>query len=167
MHFRLEVVILEIENLKFHLSMPKPTPESFDLAQLPALALQVIKAAKFPFLSTMDGDQPRLRPVSPVRTDGFTIYIANLRSYNKTAQIAANPKVELCYMDPEHNQVRITAVAEVVKDRALLEEIWEKNRLLEHYLGSIDNPELIVYKMVPNQVLFMKEWALEYHNVPL
>ena len=33
---------------------------------------------------------PRLRPVSPVRTDGFTVYVANLRSYAKTAQIETN-----------------------------------------------------------------------------
>ena len=46
-------------------------------------------------LASIDGDQARLRPVSPVRVDGFTIYVANLRVYHKTAQIAANPKVEL------------------------------------------------------------------------
>src|SRR4051812_24426056 len=83
----------------------------------------VIKAAKFPFLATMDGDQPRLRPVSPVRVDGFTIYVANLRSYGKTHEIAANHKVELCYLDENHDQVRITGMAEILTDRALLEEI--------------------------------------------
>lgn len=147
--------------------MPKPSPDPVDPAQLVSLAQQVIQSAKFPFLSTMDGDQARVRPVSPVRTDGFTIYIANLKSYGKTAQIAANPKVELCYMDNEHDQVRITAIAEVVTDRPLLEDIWAKNRLLQHYLGSIDNPELVVYKMLPQEVKYMKEWALDYHQVPL
>ncbi|MEM7372607.1 MAG: pyridoxamine 5'-phosphate oxidase family protein [Bacteroidota bacterium] len=146
--------------------MPKPTPDPVDPTQLVSLAQAVITSAKFPFLSSMDGEQARVRPVSPVRTDGFTIYIANLKSYAKTAQIADNPKVELCYMDSEHDQVRITAIAEVVTDRALLEEIWASNRLLQHYLGSIDNPELIVYKMVPKKVTYMKEWALEYHLVP-
>ncbi len=51
------------------------------------------------------------------------VYVANLRNYHKTVEIAANPKVELGYMDGEHNQVRITGVAEVVTDRALLDEI--------------------------------------------
>ena len=147
--------------------MPKPQAATVDPDQLPALAAAVIKQAKFPMLATMAGDQPRLRPVSPVRVDGFTIYIANLRSYQKTTQIAANPKVELCYMDGEHNQVRITGLAEVLDDRPLLEDIWQKNRLLEHYLGSIDNPQLIVYKVVPNRVTYMQEWALDYWEVPL
>lgn len=147
--------------------MPKPQPAKIDPDQLPVLAADVIQKAKFPMLATMDGDQPRLRPVSPVRVDGFTVYIANLRVYKKTAQIEANAKVELCYMDGDHNQVRITGIAEVLNDRPLMEDIWQKNRLLEHYLGSIDNPQLIVYKVIPNRVTYMQEWALEYWEVPL
>lgn len=118
-------------------------------------------------LSTMDGDQPRVRPVSPVRTDGFVVYVANLKSYGKTSEIEINPKIELCYLDEDHNQVRITGKAEVVRDRKLLEEIWNANRLLQHYLGSIDNPQLIVYKMNPIRVRFMLEWALQYYEVPV
>jgi uncharacterized pyridoxamine 5'-phosphate oxidase family protein len=123
--------------------------------------------AKFPVLATMDGDQPRVRPVSPVKTEGFTVYVANLRSYNKTKEIAANPKVELCYLDGNHDQVRITGVAEVLTDGAVLEEIWNTNPLLRRYLGTPENPALIVYRIRPLRVRYMKEWALEYFEVPV
>ncbi len=123
--------------------------------------------AKFPQLASLDGDQPRLRPVSPVRVDGFTVYVANLRFYNKTREIEANPKVELCYMDSQHDQVRITGTAEPLTDRPLLESIWKDNPLLKHYLKSIDNPDLIIYRITPIRVRYMQEWALEYHEVPL
>lgn len=136
-------------------------------AELPALALATMKAAKFPMLASIDGDQPRLRPVSPVKTEGFTVYVANLRSYHKTGEIAANPRVELCYLDPNHHQVRITGVAEVVTDLSLLHAIWETNPLLRAYLGTPDNPELIVYCIKPNRVRYMQEWALEYHEVEI
>jgi general stress protein 26 len=91
--------------------------------------------------------------------------VANLRSYHKTQEIAANPRVELCYLDGGHNQVRITGLAEIVTDRPLLEEIWNANPLLRQYLGHLDNPGLIVYRIVPHQVRYMREWALEYHEV--
>ena len=96
-----------------------------------------------------------------------TVYVANLRGYHKTQEIAANPKVELCYLDDKHDQVRITGVAEVLTDRALLQDIWDTNPLLRQYLGSLDNPELIVYRVRPERVRFMREWALEYMDVPL
>ncbi|SKA88751.1 General stress protein 26 [Prosthecobacter debontii] len=143
--------------------MPAPAP--FDPADLPSLAQATLKAAKFPVLATVEGDQPRVRPVSPVRTEGFVVYVANLRRYGKTAELAANPKAELCYTDDDHNQVRITATAEILTDRALLEDIWNSNALLRTYLRDINNPELIIYKFTPTRVRYMKEWALEYHEV--
>jgi general stress protein 26 len=147
--------------------MAQPQPKPIDPTELPALALATMKAAKFPMLATIDGDQPRLRPVSPVRTEGFTVFVANLRRYGKTAEIAVNPKVELCYTDDEHNQVRITAVAEVLEDAELLAEIWAGNPLLRAYLRTPDNPELIIYHLKPNRVRYMREWALEYFEVPI
>ena len=147
--------------------MPAPVPKPIDPAELPALAMATMRAAKFPMLASMDGDQARVRPVSPVRTDGFTVYVANLKSYHKTGEISANPKVELCYLDPDHNQVRITGCAEVVTDRALIDEIWQENALLRAYLGSPDNPVFMLYRIVPDQVRYMREWALEYHVVPV
>src|SRR3954469_11284473 len=110
--------------------MTKPAPEPVDPARVADLARAVLQADRFPAFATIDGEQPRVRPVSPVRTDGFTVYVANLRGYHKTQEIAANPRVELCYLDEKHDQVRITGVAEVITDLALLGEIWDANPLL-------------------------------------
>jgi general stress protein 26 len=145
--------------------MTKPTPQLIDPSRVRQLALAVVAADRFPHLASIDGDQPRLRPVSPVKTDGFTVYVANLRVYHKTQEIAANPKVELCYLDDGHNQVRISGTATIVTDRALLEEIWNANPLLRQYLGSLDNPQIIVYRIDPTRVRYMQEWALEYYEV--
>lgn len=143
------------------------TSDSPSAAELPDLAQAVMRRAKFPCMATVDAGQPRVRPVSPVRTDGFTVYVANLRRYRKTEELSVNPCLELCYLDENHDQVRITGVAEVVGDAVLLAEIWNSNPLLRKYLGTADNPELIVYCIRPTQVKYMKEWALEYHLVPL
>jgi general stress protein 26 len=145
----------------------KPMPEPVAPEAVFDLATAVVKADRFPHLASIDGDRPRVRPVSPVRTDGFTVYVANLRSYHKTQEIDANPHVELCYLDDNHDQVRISGRAVIVTDRALLQEIWDANPLLRNYLGSIDNPTLIVYRIAPERVRYMKEWALDYHDVPL
>jgi len=147
--------------------MAKPAAEPVDPACVTELALAVLRADRFPYLATAAGDQPRVRPVSPVRTDRFTVYVANLRSYHKTGEIAAQPKVELCYLDDHHDQVRITGVAEVVTDTAILHQVWDDNPLLRQYLGRIDNPEFILYRITPNRVRYMQEWALEYYEVPI
>jgi uncharacterized pyridoxamine 5'-phosphate oxidase family protein len=147
--------------------MSQPTPKPVDPSEVRALALATLKRAKFPVLATVEGDQPRVRPVSPVKTEGFTIYVANLRRYGKTAQLAANPKAELCYTDDDHHQVRITATASILTDPVMLKEIWDGNPLLRAYLRTPDNPELVIYVFTPNEVRYMREWALEYHTVPI
>ncbi|MFO0886301.1 MAG: pyridoxamine 5'-phosphate oxidase family protein [Pirellulales bacterium] len=146
--------------------MSKPQPVPVSPEQAIELAKQIVATWRFPMLATMDGNFPRVRPVSPVLTEGFVVYVANLRLYHKTEEIAANPAVELC-MNEEHHQVRISATAEIVGDQEILARIWESNPLLRSYLKTPDNPQLIVYRMVPNRVRFMQEWALQYVEIPL
>jgi general stress protein 26 len=143
---------------------PTPAPVPDDLR---ALALATMRDARFPVLATIDGDQPRARPVSPVRTTGFTVYVASFRSSHKTGEIEQNARVELCYMSEGHDQVRVTGIADLVTDRTVIREIWDTNPLLRSFLGTMDNPEFMLYCITPTQVRFMREWALEYHDVPL
>ena len=145
----------------------KPRPEPVDPGRLYELAHTVIREAKFPMLATVDPEgQARVRPVSPVRVDeDFTIYVANLAVYQKTREIAANPKVELAYLSPDHDQVRITGVATIETDPEVITAIWEKNPLLRQYLGTPENPQFVLYRIDPKRVRFMREWALEYLEV--
>ena len=48
-----------------------------------------------------------------------------------------------------------------------LQEIWDENPLLQQYLQTIDNPQFILYQIVPRRVRYMREWALEYYDVPV
>ena len=145
------------------MKLPIPVPES----ELEDVALETMRKAKFPMMATNDGQQPRVRPVSPVRTEGFTVYIASMRSSGKTAELEANDRTELCYLSEDHDQVRITGPARPVTDSATRQSIWEANPLLRAYLGDIDNPEFLLYAVHPERVRFMREWALDYHEVPL
>ncbi|MDG2383671.1 MAG: pyridoxamine 5'-phosphate oxidase family protein [Pirellulaceae bacterium] len=147
--------------------MTRPEVPSLTNEQAFELARNVVRSCRFPQLATCDGDQPRLRPVSPVRTDDFVVYIANLRSYQKTKEIAANPQVELCYLSDTHDQVRISGLAKIVDDQSLLKTIWAENPLLRQYLGSVDNPELIIYRIQPKRIRLMQEWALSYYEIPI
>ena len=147
--------------------MPKPTPAPVTPEQLPELARAVLKADRFPILATVDGDQPRARPITATWTDGLTVYFANLKRFHKTQEIAANAKVELCFLDKNDDQVRLTGVAELVTDRATQEEAFQRDALLRQYLKSPDNPEFTLYRVRPTRVRFMREWALDYFEVPL
>ena len=145
----------------------KPEPPAVWPDELRGVALETMRLAKFPMLASIDGDQPRLRPVSPVKSLGFTVWVASLRSSGKTAELERNSRVELCYLAENHDQVRITGTAQTVTARNERLEIWNTNPLLRAYLPSPDSPDFILYRVSPSRVRFMREWALEYHDVPL
>jgi len=145
----------------------KPSPEPIEPEKLLQLAQAVIENDPFPYLASMDEDQPRVRPVSPVRTEGFTVFVANLRMYHKTQEIAANPKVELCYLDEHHNQVRITGLADVLTDKELIRDIWENHNLLRQFMPDPFDSNLIIHRIEPKRVRYMQEWALQYYDVPI
>src|SRR6266516_3787148 len=134
-------------------------PEPVASTDLRRVALETMNAAKFPMFASVDRDQPRLRPVSPVKTEEFTVFVASMRSSGKTEELERNSKVELCYLSEGHDQVRITGVAELVTDTVVRQRIWDENPLLRAYLKSIDNPEFILYRVAPQRVRFMREWA--------
>src|SRR5437762_1242825 len=112
-----------------------------------------------------------LRPLkerSPITANIPTCIITwPARSTNWAGATRPKSTGGLFYLDDGHNKVRITGAAEVVTDRSALEEIWNANPLLRQYLGTIDNPELIVYRIRPAGVRYMQEWALEYYEVPV
>jgi general stress protein 26 len=108
-----------------------------------------------------------VRQVPPVQVDkDFTAYVANLRHSGKTTEIAVNPRVELKYLGEDHDQVRITGVAEVLSDAVLLRKIWERNPLLHRYLGAPENPDLIIHRVRFTRIRFMREGALETTKCP-
>ena len=146
--------------------MAKPTPKPIEADEVLDVALAVVKGDRGPMLATIDDEQPRVRPISPLRTDGFTIYFASLRNYHKTGELEANPNVEMCFLAGGHDQVRLSGTCELVTDAATRQDLWDTNPLLRNYLHSIDNPALLIYRIDPTRVRFMREWALEYYEVP-
>ncbi len=146
----------------------KPNPEPVSPALLPQLARETMKRALFPMLATVGPDgQPRVRPVSPLFVEGFTVWVASLHSSNKTAELESDARVELCYLDENHDQVRITGRARLIDDEETRRRFWDTTPLLRGFLGSFDNPEYVLYRIDPERVRFMREWALEYHEVPI
>jgi general stress protein 26 len=146
--------------------MPRPVPEPIDAEKLPELARGVIRAGKFPLLATVDGDQPRVRPMTLSWEEEFTTYYVSLRRFHKTVELERNPKVEVCFLDEHHSQVRISGVAEIVTDAGLRERAWKQDPLIPRFLGTIDNPEFMLWRVRPDRVRYMKEWSLDYHDVP-
>lgn len=60
------------------------------------------------FVSTIDGDQPRVRPFSSITEIEGKPYICTNNTKNVYAQMMKNPRVEICGMEKDGTWIRVT-----------------------------------------------------------
>ena len=89
---------------------------------------EMVKDIDFCMLTTIDenGD-PHSRPMSSngdIDPDGDLWFFTSLSSH-KVSEIENSPKVNLSFADPENQRyISITGVAQLVRDRQKIEELW-------------------------------------------
>jgi general stress protein 26 len=102
------------------------------------------------YLATVDGLQPRVRPMTLIDMDGGFYMITGARggvNAAKLAQIRRNPRVEY-YMTLEGDDgdgfIRAEATAEEVNDMATKKLFYERVRWAESYFESPDHPDYVL-----------------------
>ena len=83
--------------------------------------VRIIKSCVYGDLATICPieNSPRVRPVCAFLQDDLSLLIPSHSETRKIAELAANPKVEICFVDSEHWQVRVSGTAEEVRDASV------------------------------------------------
>ena len=111
---------------------------------------ELVKDIDFCMLTTIDenGD-PHSRPMSSngdIDPDGDLWFFTNLSSH-KVTEIENSPKVNLSFADPENMRyVSITGVAQLVRDRQKIEELWRPEFKIWFPKGKGD-PEIALLRV--------------------
>ena len=87
---------------------------------------QCLKDAQVYYLATVEGDQPRVRPFGTAHIFEGKLYIQTGKVKPVSAQVAANPKVELCAFK---DGTWLRVCAELVED----DRIEAKKSMLDAY----------------------------------
>jgi general stress protein 26 len=133
-------------------------------------AKEIVKSCIYASLATCDNGQPRVRPVSVFMVDKMSFLLATFSGSRKSVQMRHNPKVELCFVDSHHRQVRVAGTA------SLVNSVEEKGRLMKEYLdpamwGSFfkgpEDPNFALFRIVPEQVEWMEQGQIKYNSVDL
>lgn len=120
-------------------------------------------------LATLDGDQPRVRPVTMgVYEDRF--WFMTGANDAKMKQINQNPNVELSLLLKEgeaEGTIRIGAVAEIVRDRETKARIAPKFPFFSQFWKSIDDPTcaLLEFKFRTIELMKPGEYQARFYEV--
>ncbi len=119
-------------------------------------------AAKIAFLATVDGQWPRVRPMSPVTVEGNVIYMAAHAGSAKMRQMTQNPNVEVCYMDPDHRHLRLRGRFAMVNDQEIKRRMWQDYPLMQRYWKTADDPQYALFCVTVTEAYLMESMSLDY-----
>lgn len=115
------------------------------------LLAEKIRGVRFATFTTVSADGSlHGRPMATQQADfDGDLWFFSYRDSHKIEDIRANPQVNLGYNEPQKNLwVNVTGTAEVVDDRAKMQELWEAP-LKAFFPGGVDDPNLTLLKVTP------------------
>ena len=115
------------------------------------------------YLATCDGDQPTVRPVSPIVEDNMSIWVTTFCTSRKVGQIRSNPKICLAFVE----QPRGDKAAVVIGEAQIIADLQEKKRvwklatfdLSQHFPKGPESDKFCLLKIVVKKVEWRDSWT--------
>ena len=114
------------------------------------------------YLATCDGDQPVVRPVSPIVEDDLSVWITTFATSRKVKQLQSNPKICLAFVEqPSGDKAAVVfGEAHVVPDMQAKKRVWGLAGfdLFQHFPDGPESKEYCLLKVTANKVEWRDSW---------
>ena len=113
--------------------------------------IDLIKDTGYGCFSTLEGNQPRVRPMLPYLTDEGNLLLAVLSRSRTIEQVKKNPQVEMCYIDRKMCYARLTGKAKISNDMEKKELTWNNIPMLRQYFSGPGDPNFVLIEVETTQ----------------
>jgi len=115
------------------------------------------------YLATCDGDQPRVRPVSPIVEDDMSIWVTTGGTSRKVKQIRQNPKICLAFVEQPNGEKAATVIGEarIIPDIEKKKRVWKLAPfdLYEHFPDGPDSNDFCLLKIIAKRIEWRESWT--------
>lgn len=130
-------------------------------------ARRIIADSGYGMLATNAGGQPRVRPMAFAVTGDLRLLSSTCRRSGKAAELAADGRVEICFLDSRNYQLRVEGHADVAGGLEKKRELLALNPGVRKHFKDEFDPEFVLIEIVPTRVRWMPPGFGEYREVPL
>jgi general stress protein 26 len=119
---------------------------------------EVMKGETTVLLATMDGDQPRVRPVTSIENNG-ELFVLTGSEDAKIRQIQQNAKVEVVALVPyadTSGYIRFSARAKIINDPKIRERVADTTSFFSNYFKSSSDPKYALIHLIPERIEYLK-----------
>jgi general stress protein 26 len=121
----------------------------------------------FASLSTSDGDQPRVRTVSPIVEDDMSIWVTTRSTSRKVKQLQKNPKICLAFVEPPEGDKAATVIGEalIIPDTDKKKRVWNLAPfdLYEHFPDGPTSSDFCLLKIIPKIIEWRESNAAKWN----
>lgn len=114
------------------------------------------------YFATSDGDQPHVRPVSPIVEDDMSIWVTTFSTSRKVKQIQQNPRCSLAFVEqPEGNKAAVvTGEAKIISDLEEKKRVWNlaNFNLSEYFPKGPESEEYCLLKIDIKKIEWRDSW---------
>jgi len=114
------------------------------------------------YLATCDGDQPIVRPVSPIIEDDMSIWVTTFCTSRKMEQIRRNPKICLTFVEQPHGDKAAVVIgeAEMTSDLQKKKRVWKLAPfdLSQHFPKGPESEKFCLLKIIVKKVEWRDSW---------
>jgi general stress protein 26 len=110
------------------------------------------------FLATMEGSQPRVRPVTLINFDGRFWIMTDTWS-EKVKQIHKNPNVEFSFTFADGDEdccMRVTGLAKTVEDKQLKTKLAKHCDFFSKHWKTADDPNYTLLEVCPAEIVIVR-----------
>ncbi len=121
------------------------------------------------FLATLEGGQPRVRPVTMLQIDG-RFWVLTGTGDAKSEQIRENPEMEFCFLikQGEHTgYVRGSGSAKIVKGAILKKDIAKQCDYFYDHWKSPEDPNYALIELRPENIEYMRPTEMKARKFKL
>lgn len=115
------------------------------------------------YLATCDGDQPHVRPVTPIIEDDMSVWVATFTSSRKVQQIKKNPRISLSFVEHPHGERAATILGrcEIVTETDQKKRVWGLAAfdLNQFFPEGTKSPEYCLLKVIIEKVEWRENWT--------
>jgi len=158
---------ITVEKYGFTQVISEKTPgekrEDMDLSDEQKIVSIMKENCLHAYLATSDGDQPRVRPVSPIIEDDMSVWVTTYGTSRKVKQIRENPKICLAFVEqPDGDKVAtVIGEARVIPDTEEKERVWKLATfdLSQHFPNGPKSDEFCLLQMVIKRIEWRDSWT--------
>jgi uncharacterized pyridoxamine 5'-phosphate oxidase family protein len=115
------------------------------------------------FLATVEGDQPRVRPVTLIHLQN-KLFVTTGSSDAKVKQMRQNPKTEFCLLlekDERKGTIRAECEARIVENKDIKADAYNNISFAKEFWKSPEDPNYTLIELQLNAFEYMKPGSVQ------